>query len=415
LNFNVTIYEPGTKGGRVLSLQGASAFVPNRILEAGAELIGLNHPVWLLLAKKFGLALSVVTPEDDFAGAGLDMPLYLDGADRDSTQQERIYSEMKAVFHEFAKASEQVRFWDPWNSPNAAGLDAQDLHTYIQRATKDRLIQMALEVEFEFNNAQPPSSQSWLANLAQFAAGGGDDFFEDTEVFRCAAGNQTLAKNLADSLPVVSGQVTNININAKGVTIEYQTNGSPSTDPKRYDYVIVATSVAAAANITINGQKGWLPQVNAGPAVKYLAHVDTRFWIQKGLAPSGMSDELGLTWEGTDNQMDTADFDLSVFAGGRLAAKASKKGFQRPLSNLYGKVPMIDDLFQNWPALPNIGTGYSCPGPGQVTGAQQQYTTLGSRYDDRLFVAGEHTSPAWFGYMEGALQSGLIAAVRLPR
>jgi len=31
----------------------------------------------------------------------------------------------------------------------------------------------------------------------------------------------------------------------------------------------------------------------------------------------------------------------------------------------------------------------------------------------RIFLAGEHVSPPFFGYMEGALQSGLAAACRI--
>jgi monoamine oxidase len=54
--------------------------------------------------------------------------------------------------------------------------------------------------------------------------------------------------------------------------------------------------------------------------------------------------------------------------------------------------------------------GYSCPAPGEVTTTQKSYAEL---IAGRIAVAGEHTSPAWFGYMEGALQSGLVAAVRI--
>jgi len=54
--------------------------------------------------------------------------------------------------------------------------------------------------------------------------------------------------------------------------------------------------------------------------------------------------------------------------------------------------------------------GYSCPAPGDVTTTQKSYADL---VDGRIAVAGEHTSPPWFGYMEGALQSGLVAAVRI--
>ncbi|HXU31540.1 MAG TPA: FAD-dependent oxidoreductase [Thermoanaerobaculia bacterium] len=50
LGWNVTVYDPtGTPGGRVAS---STTIVPGRILEAGAELIGLNHPLWSGAASK---------------------------------------------------------------------------------------------------------------------------------------------------------------------------------------------------------------------------------------------------------------------------------------------------------------------------------------------------------------------------
>lgn len=64
----------------------------------------------------------------------------------------------------------------------------------------------------------------------------------------------------------------------------------------------------------------------------------------------------------------------------------------------------------NWAEDPAIRTGYSCPAPGEVVGAQQSYVTP---YNDCLVVAGEHRSPAWFGFMEGALESGILAAARV--
>jgi monoamine oxidase len=64
----------------------------------------------------------------------------------------------------------------------------------------------------------------------------------------------------------------------------------------------------------------------------------------------------------------------------------------------------LKSQFVDWPAMQTIQTGYSCPGPTQVTKQQQSYT---KPYEDRLVVVGEHTSPGWFGFMEGALESGV--------
>ena len=58
-----------------------------------------------------------------------------------------------------------------------------------------------------------------------------------------------------------------------------------------------------------------------GTAVKYLSRSATRFWIEEGRAPSAVSAECGMIWEGTDNQMQLPDQDveLSLFAGGSAA------------------------------------------------------------------------------------------------
>ncbi len=165
--------------------------------------------------------------------------------------------------------------------------------------------------------------------------------------------------------------------------------------------------------LTIDGKRFPYRAVHHGPAVKYLSGVERRFWIAQGIAPSGMSDQLGMIWEGTDNQMDTARFDLSVFAGGRNAQAAIDAGggaayFAPRLTAVFPHYHAFRAEFENWPR--RAGMGYTCPAPGDVTGAQKSYTEL---IDGRIAVAGEHTSPPWFGYMEGALQSGLVAAVRI--
>ena len=38
-----------------------------------AELIGTNHPMWLAFARHFGLAMSMLTGEDQYDAAGLEM------------------------------------------------------------------------------------------------------------------------------------------------------------------------------------------------------------------------------------------------------------------------------------------------------------------------------------------------------
>ncbi|HEX2079312.1 MAG TPA: FAD-dependent oxidoreductase, partial [Longimicrobium sp.] len=93
--FRVSVFESADRvGGRVHTLD---QWVNGRLTEAGAELIGLNHPQWLRFSREFGLGLSVITPEDDYDGWGLEMPLYLDGGLVPREQAEKLYNEMDDI------------------------------------------------------------------------------------------------------------------------------------------------------------------------------------------------------------------------------------------------------------------------------------------------------------------------------
>jgi monoamine oxidase len=401
----VTVIEPHTPGGRVSSTHG---LVEGRILEAGAELIGTNHPMWMAFGRHFGLAMSLISSEDHYDAAGLAMPMLINGRHLSSAEQKTVHDEMDRVFHEWAKASEVIgEPWKPWTAPAAEKLDAETLEAHIPRDISE-LTRDTLRFHFEQDNTTPVSRQSWLGALAQIAGGGGYAFFEDTEVFRCAAGNQSLARHLAAHVNIDRHRVTNIR---SGPPIYLDLDGGEREGP--FDFAVVAVPSVAMEKLTIDGKRFPYRAVGHGPAVKYLSGVERRFWIAEGIAPSGMSDQLGMIWEGTDNQMDTARFDLSVFAGGRNAQAAIDAGgsagyFAPRLTAVFPHYHAFRTEFENWPH--RAGMGYSCPAPGDVTTTQQSYTDL---IDGRIAVAGEHTSPPWFGYMEGALQSGLVAAVRI--
>src|SRR3954447_4141924 len=133
--FAVTLIEPGVVGGRVSSTH---TLIPGRILEAGAELIGTNHPLWLALARHFGFAMSVVSSEENYAAAGLEMPLLLDGRHLSPPEQEALHDEMDEVFPLWGAESKIVRNpWMPWTTVGAEGLDAQSLASKIPAKTSD--------------------------------------------------------------------------------------------------------------------------------------------------------------------------------------------------------------------------------------------------------------------------------------
>jgi monoamine oxidase len=67
---------------------------------------------------------------------------------------------------------------------------------------------------------------------------------------------------------------------------------------------------------------------------------------------------------------------------------------------------------QAWPEDPWTQGGYCSPLLGQVT---TTFPKLEEGVANRLFFAGEHASPSFYGYMEGALQSGVRAAKQVAK
>ncbi len=403
-------------GGRVRSDTG---FTPGRIIEAGAELIGLNHPLWLEYAREFGLGFSVITPEDYFTKAGLEEPVSIGGTLLTPKEQRFVFDEMTALTRQITQDAVPVNARAPWTSPDAEALDNMSLGDRLSELDISELTRQLFTVMMENDNAVPVDRQSYLALLATVKGGGLDDYWTDSEIFRCETGNQSLAACMQSELRACGGSVhcgcpvTDIEICDGYVRVDARNMRLSA------DYIVLAAppSVWPAIRVTPRFPAGLCPA--HGPALKYLCNIKSRFWICEGLAPTGFSDELGQTWEGTDNQMQTQNqgLEMSVYAGGPYAAAAmnapdTRQYFTSRICPLYSgfKENALTDCFLDWPRMPWTMTGFSCPRPGEVTTLGP---VLARPYYGRLFFAGEYASPDFFGYMEGALQSGLFAALRI--
>ena len=428
----VTVLEAREEvGGRVRSIVDPGS---KRVIEAGAELIGYAHPTWLTLARDLGLGLSVWTTESDFDALRLEMPLDLCGHRLSETEANHVYIDMNVALEKMAHAAQKIKNpLHPWRAEGAADLDAMPLSDWIAKHGGTERTRAALEVEFANTNAAPTSRQSYLANLTLFAGaaqyGAVDDFLDKSENLRCAQGNQELARALAREITKGGGRVrcncpaARVSVQASKVAVKTAAGHlieadcavlaiPPSLWPKSNPALVIEPAIPDDYYMTM------------GVAVKYLSLCTERFWIRNGEAPYGSSEALGMVWEGTDNQMQAPeqDVELTVFAGGNTAAQAlaafSRGGhseirafYDEKIRALYpGYTPETrrpDARFIPWPMEPWTMAGYSCPAPGDVCRAGPK---LLEPFNGTLYFAGEHTCLPFFGYMEGALQSGLHAA-----
>lgn len=437
---DVTLFEARDRfGGRVFSKKK-----PSGIVEAGGELIGYNHPLWLCHAKRFELGLSVITSDTNFDALELDMPLFLDGHKLSDGQMKLVYHEMDDAFQKLSRWAGRVNPHKPWRAKGAKKLDARTIAEWIADLDCSKLTRHAIDEQFSNDAGQPTTEQSFLANLAVVAGGRMkhqiDAFFTQTETLRCSEGNQELAIRLERDIrdkgasTLLSTPVRAIRIEDEGVTLEFSASKNGVTRAAfTADYAVLAIPpslwpASPGAKITITPDLPRDYYVTMGTAVKYLSPLKKRFWIGEGLAPTATSNQFGVTWEGTDNQIAPPErpVELSLFAGADVAEEALKRyqpGNQKEVDAFYaqriggvykGYVEHLADApeFMAWPRDEWTAAGYSCPAPGEVCRAGP---LLAKGFEDRLFFAGEHTCFAYFGYMEGALQSGAAAAAAIIR
>jgi monoamine oxidase len=431
----VTVFEARDRvGGRVCSLVNGAT---NRIVEAGAELIGYAHPTWLTLARRFNLGLAVWTSEGDFDALKLEMPNFMDGRLLSPAESEIVYNEMNAAFahmaHEAKVVTDPKR---PWLTTNAAALDAQPLSAWIAGLRCSNLTKAALEIQFANTNGAPSVRQSYLANLALVAGaarhGKPDDFFTMSENVRCTQGNESLARALAEDIERRGGRVRLSSPIAKIQILRDGVYVTPAVGPAiKADFAVLAIppSLWPSSNpdLIIDPPIPSDYYMTMGTAVKYLSHSSDRFWIAEGRAPSGVSDRCGMVWEGTDNQMQTPgqEVELSLFAGGDAATAAIRafnyggpsgveKFYDDRITQLYATYTNYRTRtnFVKWPLEQWTMTGYSCPAPSDVCRAGP---LLFEPFNEHLYFAGEHVCLPFFGYMEGALQSGAQAAEAISR
>lgn len=416
--FDVHVFEARDRvGGRVHTLRN---FCPGRLIEGGAELIGLNHSLWIAFAELFGLAFCVLTPEDDVDGLGLEMPLYLRGERLMRDEAEKVWAELDDALSRLDRPARSVHPYRPWDSPEAHVLDERTLSEALHELGVSARCRWALEAQFADNNAEPTDRQSLLANLALIRGGGLENFWKESEVFRCATGNDSLAWALRDWLEANGATVSLGTPVRRLVVTDSDVRVETADGPDTVDFVVLAIPPSLWPDgLAIDPPIPAEYRMHMGPVVKFLSSVPERFWLERRLSPSGMDDRIGETWEGTDNQTVLAGqgIELTVFAGGDAAREALASPdpavwYAERLEVLfpgYG-AQGATTRFMAWPKEEWTAGGYSCPSPGQMTTVGP---LLARPYQERLFFAGEHTCPAFFGFMEGALESGCLAAGRV--
>jgi monoamine oxidase len=332
-----------------------------------------------------------------------------------------LYEAMVAYEEALAEQSDLIGDWRaPWAAPGAEELDHMSLGERIAGIDLGEPARQLVEIMEANNNTRPVAEQSLLGTLTAVRAGGGEAYFTESEIYRCRGGNSSLVRSLAEALGAESirlgAPVTEIRPTSSGRVVAVDRSGVEH----EADHLVLATPPTTWDTIRFDGSLALPSPPTSGPAVKVLAPVDSAFWLADGWSQYGMGDgRIGMCWEGTYLQDGGPEAALIGFSG----ADAAEALLQVPAEDRQRVITEELEAFHpgyeehrtrtaamvRWPEDPWTRMGYSCPAPGTVTTALREV----SEGTELVSFVGEHASPGFFGFMEGALESGARCARRL--
>jgi len=407
VGYDVTVFEAqGEVGGRVKSRLD---IVTDRAMEEGGELIGLNHRAWWSYKKKFDLHFHEVHE-------GKNAVVILGGKRIVGAQAKQLHHEMIVAQRRINDVARAIKAHEPWSSRRAAHLDRQSLVQGLTKIRMSRLCRLAFIEMLQADNGVEAGSQSWLGNLAMIKGGGLRRFWNDSETHRCAGGAQTLPKRFQSELKTVhlNAVVTHLEVNAAaGVRVTLD-RGSPLD----FDDVVLAIPPTLWRRpLSVSPALPRKFRLQFGRNVKFLLNVQKHSWLPTN--PDAVTDgPVDLTWEGTFDQPGPRA-GMVGFSGAKNADiccgwNQRRHDYLAVLKSIFPSMTSTatGDKFVEWPTNEWTRGAYSFAAPEEI---MRVGLLMRTPYHGRLHFAGEHTSYAFPGYMEGALESGLRVAAQIAK
>ncbi len=241
-------------------------------------------------------------------------------------------------------------------------------------------------------------------------------------LFRVKGGNDQLAQGLSAFL----GDAIHLGIEvvkiaqSPGKVFVTARDHNGTHQRLRADYVVVTGPATTVRSLQFDPplsppQHQAISTLPYGPATKTLLQFKRRFWRARHHRKAFATDlPLGTIWDANEEQSGLTGI-LTLMAGGstsRIAEKSLKKGgIQGIVSALSWLGPAPPDLLAftqiTWENDRWAGGGYAAFTTSYDPALRQWL----SHPHGRCFFAGEHTSVRWQGYMNGAVESGLRAAL----
>ncbi|HJQ35384.1 MAG TPA: flavin monoamine oxidase family protein [Pyrinomonadaceae bacterium] len=419
---DVTVLEArGRAGGRVETLR--APFADGLYAEAGAMNVFDNHDLTIKYVKLFGLTLDPVAPST------LASLVYLKGRRIEAKPGQTIEYPLALTPEE--KALGRRGMWEKYVVPvlqevgdyDAQGWPGDELKKYDRQtfteflrargASPDAATLLGLGGVGAFGDgAGTISALVMLREIAHRAK------LKQNHVIR--GGTELLprafASKLADRIRYGT-PVVRIEQDARGVRVAYLQGGERAS--LEADRLVCTVPFSILKSIEVSpqfsaGKRQAIEQLPYTSVVRTYFQTRRKFWLEEGLSGSATTDLANLlVFDGSPNQPGARGI-LEAYASGPDARRVTALSEAERVSSTLALVEKVHPhLRQNfeagvtkaWDADEWARGAYAWYRPGQMSTLLPHV----ARAEGRVHFAGEHTS-SLFGWMQGALESGLRAA-----
>jgi monoamine oxidase len=419
---DVQVYESSKRiGGRMYT--GRGLFPNDQTCELGGELIDTNHRYMFALSSELELELV-----DRFAGDYADVvrdTWVVDGAIVSEEEITRQFSEVAVAFADAMTAADEdeAAFEELDNTPLGDWVD--EVCPAADYPELNAILKAAYRGEFGLE----PNEQSAL-NLIYLI--GSDEpepfriFGESDERYHVKGGNDLVASGIAEKLETpVFTQHKLVRAGEKGGGYELTFDVDGEEKVVACERVVFALPFSTLRDVDIDElglseeKLTIIRELGYGTNAKIMGGFSSRVWLESEASGSITANtDIQQTWDSTIGQEGDTGI-LTNFVGGDRGI-ASGEGteddwYNQILHELDGIYPGAFDAYvqgsavrMHWPTQVHTKGSYTCYKPGQWA-----FWGLEGLPEGKLHFCGEHTSPEFQGWMEGAAETGGRVAVEI--
>ena len=414
-----TLFEGDKRaGGRIKSARIFGGGAINT--EIGAEFIDTVHEDMMWFVRELKLQDKLMDVDQDTFGQR--DAVFIDNR---HYQPSEIISELKAAYPRILADQAKMA------GKHALAFDQLSMAEYIEAMPVSGWMKKMLHAAYIGENGLETAEQS-AANLLSIFEIRDNNFLpfgDSDERFKVIGGNDQITQGLAQMLGNqirYEHKLRAVRENSnKSLTLTFDENGA--TREETFDIVIMAIPFSVLREIDIQMElpalkRRMIHELGYGTNAKFILETQSRTWRQAGYRGYLFNERIHNGWDSAQMQLNNEGAGtFTCYYGGERGKNAAKGTEQDQLAHI---LPTLDAAFPgtrnsltgkmelaHWTANPFVRGSYSCLKPGQVTA----FEGVAFAPVRRLYFAGEHCSTDYWGFMNGAAETGRKVAEKVLR